>query len=85
MISLQEQMESKLKKVGLPYKIIKVYGHRITIETISESTARKWIHILSPNVAKYKGLVKSKVRLKKNRNTVLKPSSMTVWRAYFTI
>ena len=79
----QEKMQAKLKQVGLPYKQIEVYGRQIVITTHSRSAAEKWALTLSPKVAKLRGITENYDRAKKNKNTVMLPTRVKVYRAFF--
>jgi hypothetical protein len=43
----QEKMKHHLEELGLPFIEIRTYGHQITIECKSKSTAEKWVSVLS--------------------------------------
>lgn len=43
----QEKMKHHLEQLGLPFIEIRTYGHQITIECKSKSTAEKWVSVLS--------------------------------------
>lgn len=85
MPTVQDTMTAKLRRIGIPYRNISVYGRQIVITTSSRNTADKWAKTLSPKIAKLKGLIESSDLAKVNRGTVLKPTRIKVWRTYFTI
>lgn len=81
----QDKMKELLKKLKIPYKEIEVYGSRIVITCHSRSSAEKWGKTLSPKVAKLKGIIESYDLAKKQKGTILKPTRVKVWRAFFVI
>lgn len=85
-VTVQEKkMVALLKKLGLPYRKIDVYGSQIVITCRSENTARRWATALSPKVAKFRGITESREHIKKNRGTMLRPTTVKVWRAFFRL
>jgi len=82
---LRDKMKSKLEQVGLPYKSIDVLGDRIIITCLGQDTLDKWISVIHPSIARFKGKVESIDYAKKNQNTMLLPSTIKVWRAWFII
>jgi hypothetical protein len=82
---LRDKLQAKLKQVGLPYKSIDILGDRIIITCLSENTIDKWVDAIHPAIAKYKGVIETIDYAKKNQNTVLLPSTIKVWRAWFII
>jgi hypothetical protein len=83
-MSLQETMKQKLESVGLPYKEIKCYGSQIMITAHSEGAAKQWAGILA-KFSRVRGMVTSVDHAKVNKNTVMKPSLVQVWRVWSTI
>jgi hypothetical protein len=84
MTSPQERMTTTLAKAGIPYRGINCYGQQIVVTTKGEATARKWAELLA-RVATVRGVLKSVDYAKENRNTVLKPTTIEVWRVFARI
>ena len=81
----EKRMLALLEKLGIPYYKINVYGSQIVITCRSRNSAEKWVHTLSPKVAKFIKIIESTEYAKKNRGTMLRPTRINVWRAYFRI
>jgi hypothetical protein len=80
----QQQIKAKLAAVGIPYKEINCYGSQIIVTAWSRDAASKWASLLG-KFSTVKNVVKSVDYAKKNKNTVLLPSVVTVWRVWATI
>lgn len=74
----QEQLKATLAKAGIPAKKIDVYGSQIVVTAWSRAAADKWASLLS-KFSTVRGVVQSYDHDKVNTNTVLRPSSHTVW------
>jgi hypothetical protein len=83
-MTVQEQMTLKLSECGIPAKEIKCYGSQIMITALSKSAAEKWVSLLS-QFARIRGVTESTDYCKENRNTVLLPSTVKVWRVWATV
>lgn len=79
--SPQSRMQGTLEGVGLPYREIKVYGTRITVECVSEATASKWASLLA-TFATVQGVIPSTVQAAVQHGTSLCPTMILVWRVY---
>lgn len=80
----QQQMKAKLESVGLPFKEINVYGNQIMVTSHCRETAERWAGLLR-RFAKIKAIGPGIDDAKVNRNTVLVPSVVKVWRTWATI
>lgn len=74
----QQQLQSKLESLGLPYKEIKVYGSQVMITAWSETAANRWRSILCKFTTSRRP-VKSVDYNKENRGTCLMPTVHEVW------
>lgn len=83
-MTLQEQMQVTLQQSGIPAKEIRVYGSQIVITAYSRQAAQRWASLLA-RFAKVRGIVESRDYAKKNTNTVLRPSTVNVWRIGATL
>lgn len=77
----QEKLKARLETLGLPYREINVYGSQITIEAVSRDTADKWASLVQ-RFAKLRGVIEDYVEAKENKNTVMNPTRVHVWRVY---
>lgn len=77
----QKKMAAKLGELGIPHREISVYGSQIVIECWSEDAAKKFATVVGL-FAKIRGLLKTTVDAKENKNTCLNPSQVIVWRLY---
>lgn len=84
-MTVQEKFRALLGKVDLPSKSIDVYGSQIVITCHSESASEKWASILRKFSTVEKVALKCLDDAKVNRNTVMNPSRVTVWRTYARI
>ena len=82
--ALQERMRATLVRAGIPHKEIQCYGEQIVITAWSRDAAEKWAALLA-TFAKVRGLIKSIDYAKENKNTMLKPSTVEVWRVFARI
>lgn len=80
--TLQDKMKEMLKKTGLPYKEIEVYGRQIVVTCWSRDAAEKWSHLLT-RFAKFRGITHSvdEAKDQANRKT-LATKKVEVWRAF---
>ncbi len=83
-MSIQEQMKAKLLDSGIPAKQINVYGSQIVITALSRNTIMRWTTLLS-RFASIKAVKESVDYTKENQNTVLRPTTIKVWRVWATI
>lgn len=82
--TLQDQMKATLKKTGLPYKEIEVYGRQIVVTCWSRDAADKWSHLLA-RFAKVRGITHDMDEAKQNKGTVMRPTMIEVWRTFAAI
>ncbi len=80
----QQRMKAKLESCGIPAKRVDVYGSQIMITAWSRGAAEKWASLLS-RFAKVSRVIESMDYAKENKNTVLLPSAVKVWRVGATI
>ena len=80
----QEGMKEKLEGLGLPYKEVKCYGSQVMITVLSESAAKRWTSVLA-KFATVRPIFPSSDYATVNKNTVMKPSLVKVWRVWATI
>lgn len=83
-MSIQATMKATLEKTGIPHKEIKVYGSQIVITSWSEEAAKKWADVLS-QFATVRCVTKNIDYAKHNKNTVMKPSTVDVYRTFAAI
>jgi len=83
-MTTQEQMQSKLAQCGIPAKEIKCYGSQIMITAMSLMAAQRWAGLLAQLCTKVRS-GESWDDCKVNKNTVLCPSKVRVWRIWGTI
>jgi hypothetical protein len=83
-MSPQEKIQALLSKSGIPAKEIKCYGSQIMITAFCRDSAAKWARLLS-RFATVKNTVKTIDYCKENKNTVMLPSAIEVWRVWATI
>lgn len=84
MRTLQERMRETLAGCGLPHKQIECYGSQIVVTSQCRDTAAKWATLLA-KFAKVRGTIETLDDAVVNRNTVLKPSKVRVWRTFAVI
>jgi uncharacterized membrane-anchored protein len=80
-MSKQGELKAVLEKTGIPHKDIEVYGRQIVITSWSEDAANKWAHLLS-QFAKVRGVIPAIDYAKKNKNTVMLPTTINVFRTF---
>lgn len=80
----QQRIKALLVKSGIPYKEINCYGSQIMVTAWSESAARKWASLLA-KFAKVNNVGQGIDEAKVNKNTVLLPTVIHVWRVWATI
>ena len=80
----QDRMKSRLATLGIPFDQIDCYGAQIVITCRSRTAATRWASTLA-HFATVKRVWESVEYAKKNRNTVLRPTTYAVWRAAATI
>ena len=83
-VTPQQQIKALLIKSGIPYKEINCYGSQIMVTAWSESAARKWALLLA-KFAKVNNIGQGIDEAKVNKNTVLLPTVIRVWRVWATI
>lgn len=84
MESIQDQIRKLLINSGIPAKEVKVYGSQIMVTAFSRAAAEKWAHLIG-KFATFKSMVESMDYCKENKNTVMIPSAIKVWRVWGTI
>lgn len=84
MAALNARMKAKLEASGIPYKRIECYGSQIVVTSYSSDSAAKWATLLA-NFAKVRGTIETLDDAVRNRNTVLRPSKVRVWRTFAVI
>jgi hypothetical protein len=83
--STTEALLAKLLELPIPRRQIDVYGSRIVVTCRGESSARKWATVLA-RFAKVEAVALRSLDLaKKNKNTVITPSRVRVYRTYAVI
>lgn len=80
----QEAMKERLEQVGIPFKAIECYGSQIVITSWCRESAERWAGLLG-RFAKVRGITHSVDYAKENKNTVLRPSTVEVWRTFARI
>jgi hypothetical protein len=85
MTTAQERMQAKLESLGLPYKTIQCYGAQIMVTAHSEETAKRWRSLLLKFATTVRPVSRQIDYAKVNKNTVLKPSTVTVYRVWATV
>lgn len=80
----QQQMAAKLAECGIPAKEIKCYGSQIMITAWSREAINRWVLLLS-KFATVRSTVESIDECKVNKNSVMLPSVVKVWRVWATI
>lgn len=80
----QDKMRELLGKSGIPAKQIDVYGSQIVVTCYSRGAAEKFASLVS-RFATVKAILESIDDAKENKNTVLRPSKVTVWRMFARI
>lgn len=82
--TVQEMMKTTLLRSGIPAKGINVYGNQIVVTAWSLTAANKWASLLT-KFATVRGTVESMDYCKENKNTVMLPSAVKVWRVFARI
>jgi hypothetical protein len=77
----QQQMKARLESIGLPFRTIDVYGSQIVVTCQSRNSAAKWADLLA-KFATVRGMTHSVDYAKKNTNTVMRPTTIEVWRTF---
>lgn len=80
----QARIKATLGKLGIPAKQIDCYGSQIVVTSQSRDTADRWALALG-KFATVKGTLESLDDGAENKNTVLRPTTVKVWRTYATI
>jgi len=83
-MTAQEQMREKLAQLGIPYRTINCYGSQIVVTSLCRNTAEKWALTLA-QFATFKGIRESIDYIQENRNTIMNPSTVRVWRTYAVV
>ncbi len=83
-MTIQEKMHASLVKAGIPYKEIHCYGSQIVITSWSRDAADRWANLLT-RFSTVRGIIPSVDYAKENKNTVLRPSTIKVWRTFACI
>ena len=84
-MTVQAQIRATLLKAGLPYKSLDVYGSQIVVTTWSMDAARQWSSLLATFATVRKTGLQSIDYAKENKGTVLKPTTLNVYRTYAVI
>ncbi len=80
----QQKMQEKLEGCGLPYKRVHCYGSQIMVTSWSKDAAERWATLLG-RFAKVRGVHQTLDYNVENRNTIMRPTTHTVWRTWATI
>lgn len=80
-----KSMKPILEQLGIAYKEIECFGSQIIVTAWSESAAVEWSRALSRCATTVRGPVESRDENVDNQNTVLRPSSHTVYRVGATV
>lgn len=83
-MTLQERMRATLERAGIPARQIDVYGSQIMVTCQGRETAQRWASLLAQFATRVR-TVESLDYVKKNRGTVLRPTTLRVWRIGATI
>lgn len=81
---LQQQMKAKLEQLGVPFKQVECYGSQIVVTSHCRETADRWAALLS-RFSRVKGVIETYDDAVINRNTVLLPSKVKVFRTFAVI
>lgn len=81
---LNAAMKAKLEAAGIPYKAIECYGSQIVVTSWCRDSAARWASLLA-KFATVRGTIETLDDAKVNRNTVLLPSKVRVWRTFARI
>lgn len=82
--TLQARIKATLGKLGIPAKQVDCYGSQIVVTSQSRDTADRWALALG-KFATVRGTLESFDEAVENKNTVLRPTMIKVWRTYATI
>lgn len=82
-MELQEQMESKLKSLGLPSRSVKVYGSQIVVTCTSAASAQKWAPVLGKFATVRRVAASGFVETLDGASNA--PKWIRVWRTWATI
>lgn len=74
-------MRDRLEASGLPFKSIDIYGSQTVVTALSVEAAKRWTCLLS-QFAKVRGTTDSYDEAVVNKNTVLRPSRVRVFRVF---
>lgn len=77
-------MKDLLDRLSIPSKRIECYGSQIVVTSQSRDTADRWALALG-KFATVKGVIESYDDAVDNKNTVLRPTVVKVWRTYATV
>ena len=77
------RLESLLNAAGIATKRVECYGRQIVVTLFSEDMADRVAMILS-NAFRVKGALATTEDAKENRETVLRPTQVRIWRVYAT-
>jgi len=80
----QQQIKDTLTKTGLPFKEIDCYGRQIVVTSWCRESSMKWAQLLA-KFATVRGITESVDYAKENKNTVLRPTTVKVWRTFAAI
>ena len=83
-MNVQEQMKELLTQSGIPAKEIKVYGSQIMITAFGADSADKWASLLAKLCRKVRSCQSTDYAVE-NKNTVMMPSTVKVWRVWGTV
>lgn len=81
----QEKLQAKMEAMKIPYREINVYGSQITVETASESAAKRWASVVR-KFARVNRILKTTAYAKKHDPKNFRMIQMVdVWRVYATV
>lgn len=79
-------IESLLRIAGIPVKEVSAYGRQIVVTSQCRNTAdRVWFLFGKTKAYRLRGIVECIDYAKENKNTVLSPSTVKVFRTYMVV
>jgi hypothetical protein len=81
----QQKMSSLLSNVSIPHKEVHCYGRQIVVTCWGIEAAKQYGALLSKAGLQVKKIIKTIDRNIVNKNTILKPSTHTVYRVFATV
>lgn len=76
------QMDNLLRAAGLAPKETHVYGSQVVVTVRSRAMAQKVASFLKQGTFTLRGIVEAVDLAKENKNTVLRPSTVKVYRVF---